>query len=81
MIFGLLITFSTCAAAWFLSGKSQQRHIGFAFAFSAAVWWLFAGLFAGKFIVVAVAAFCALCFARPFLRAQLFARVRRHHAQ
>jgi len=81
VIFAFLITFTTCGAAWFLTGHSQQRHIGFLFAFSAAVWWLFAGLFAGKLIVVVVAAFCALCFARPLLRAHLFTRLRRHHAQ
>jgi hypothetical protein len=36
---------------------------------------------AGKLIVVLIAVFCALCFARPILRGGLYARLRRQHAQ
>lgn len=81
MIFAFLVAATTCAAAWFLSGNTQDRCIGYLFALADAVLWLFAGLSAGKLIIVAVAAFCALCFCRPYLRALLFARLRRHHAQ
>ncbi|MGF7130500.1 hypothetical protein P3T40_001975 [Paraburkholderia sp. EB58] len=80
MTFGLLVALTTCAAAWFLTGPAQQRYIGFLLALADTVLWLFAGVSTGKLIVVAVAAFCALCFARPFLRAHLFARLRRQHA-
>jgi hypothetical protein len=74
-----LVALTTCVAAWFLTGPAQQRHVGFLFAFADTVLWLFAGVSAGKLVVVAVAAFCSLCFARPLLRAHLFARLRRIH--
>ncbi|MFL9960442.1 hypothetical protein PQR02_04760 [Paraburkholderia sediminicola] len=80
MIFALLVAITTCCAVWFLTGAGQQRHIGFAFGFVDTVLWLFAGVSAGKLIVVAIAFFCALCFARPFLRATLYGRLRRQHA-
>lgn len=80
-MFAFLVAFTTCAAAWFLTGPAQQRYIGFLFALADTVLWLFAGVSAGKLTIVAVAAFCALCFCRPYLRALLFARLRRHHAQ
>ncbi|WP_206002026.1 hypothetical protein [Paraburkholderia aromaticivorans] len=80
MIFALLVAIATCAAVWFLTGPGQQRHIGFAFGFADTILWLFAGVSAGKLTVVAIAFFCALCFARPFLRACLYSRLRRQHA-
>lgn len=79
MIFALLVTATTCCAAWFLTGASQQRSIGCLFALSDAILWLFAGVSAGKLFVVIVAAFCALCFARPLLSARLRTRLRRQH--
>ncbi|HEY3599717.1 MAG TPA: hypothetical protein VGL08_19650 [Paraburkholderia sp.] len=79
MIFGLLVTFTTCAAAWFLTGHPQRRGIGFVFAFADTVLWLFAGITAGKIAIVVVAAFCAVCFARPVLR-HLARLVWRQHA-
>ncbi|NIF81591.1 hypothetical protein F3J20_30185 [Paraburkholderia sp. Cy-641] len=79
MIFALLVVIATCGAAWFLTGPSQQRPIGAALGFVDAVLWLFAGVSAGKLIVVLIAAFCALCFARPFLRAHVYSRLRRQH--
>ncbi|MFM0736790.1 hypothetical protein PQQ51_06050 [Paraburkholderia xenovorans] len=80
MIFALLIAVATCCTAWFLTGPAQHRHIGFLFGLADTVLWLFAGISAGKLIVVAIALFCALCFARPFLRANLYVRLRRQHA-
>jgi hypothetical protein len=79
VIFALLIAISTCCAAWFLTGPSQRRPVGFLFALADAVLWLFAGVTAGKLVVVIVAAFCVLCFARPFLRVRLYSRLRRQH--
>jgi hypothetical protein len=81
MTFALLVALATCCTAWFLTGPAQQRHIGFVFGFIDAVLWLFAGVSAGKLIVVLIAAFCALCFARPFLHAHLYSRLRRQHGQ
>jgi hypothetical protein len=78
-MFALLVAIATCAAVWFLTGPGQQRHIGFLFGFTDTILWLFAGVSAGKLIVVAIAAFCALCFARPFLRALVLPRLRRQH--
>lgn len=80
MTFALLVAITTCAVVWFLTGPGQQRHIGFVFGFTDTILWLFAGVSAGKLIVVAIAAFCAFCFARPFLRATLYTRLRRQHA-
>jgi hypothetical protein len=81
VIFSLLIAITTCCTAWFLTGAAQRRHIGYLFGLADTVLWLFAGVSAGKLIVVAIAFFCALCFARPFLRACFYTRLRRQHAQ
>ncbi|WGS50831.1 hypothetical protein LFL96_04815 [Paraburkholderia sp. D15] len=75
----LLVAIATCCAAWFLTGPTPQRQIGFLFGLADTALWLFAGFSAGKLFVVIVAAFCALCFARPFLRARLYSRLRRQH--
>lgn len=80
MIFALLVAIATCGTAWFLTGAAQQRHIGYLFGLTDSVLWLFAGVSAGKLIVAAMALFCAICFARPFLRATLYGRLRRQHA-
>lgn len=79
MIFALLVAITTCCTAWFLTGTAQQRHIGCLFGLADTVLWLFAGVSAGKLIVAAIAMFCAICFARPFLRATLYGRLRRQH--
>jgi hypothetical protein len=79
MMFALLVVTATCCAAWFLTGSAKQRHIGCLFGFVDAVLWLFAGISAGKLLVVIVAAFCALCFSRPFLRAHVHSCLRRQH--
>ncbi|MFM0660110.1 hypothetical protein [Paraburkholderia sediminicola] len=79
MIFGLLVAATTCAAVWFLTGSAQQRALGTAFGLFDSILWLFAGVSAGKLVIVVIAAFCALCFARPFLRVHRFARIRRQH--
>lgn len=79
MIFALLVTITTCGAAWLITGPAQHRLIGCLFGLADTVLWLFAGVSAGKLIVVLIAAFCALCFARPFLRERLYARLRRQH--
>lgn len=81
MIFALLVAITTCCTAWFLTGPAQRLHIGYLFGLADTVLWLFAGVTADKLFVVIVAAFCALCFARPFLRARLYSRLRRHHGQ
>ncbi len=80
MIFALLVASTTCAATWFLTGPAQKRGLGAFFGLIDSLLWLFAGVSAGKLAVVIVAAFCALCFARPFLRAHIYARLRRQHA-
>jgi hypothetical protein len=80
VIFALLVAIATCAAVWFLTGPGQLRHIGFVFGFADTLLWLFAGASAGKLVVVAIALFCAICFARPFLRATLYGRLRRQRA-
>jgi hypothetical protein len=80
VIFALLIAITTCCTAWFLTGPAQRRHIGYLFGLADTVLWLFAGVSAGKLIVVAIALFCAICFARPLLRANLYGRLRRQHA-
>ncbi|CAE6880386.1 hypothetical protein [Paraburkholderia domus] len=79
MIFALLVAITTCCAAWFLTGQAQKRSIGYLCGLADAVLWLFAGVSAGKLFVVLVAALCALCFARPFLRVRLYSRLRRQH--
>ncbi|ACD15576.1 hypothetical protein Bphyt_1160 [Paraburkholderia phytofirmans PsJN] len=81
MTFALLVAITTCCAVWFLTGHGQQRHIGFVFGLVDAILWLFAGVSAGKLIVVAIAGFCALCFARPFLHAWSGRLFGRRHAQ
>jgi hypothetical protein len=80
VIFALLVAVATCCTAWFLTGAAQQRYIGSLFGLADTVFWLIAGVSAGKLIVVAIALFCAVCFARPFLRATLYGRLRRQHA-
>ncbi|MGE8162981.1 hypothetical protein ACQKRQ_22800 [Paraburkholderia sp. NPDC080076] len=80
MIFALLIAITTCSTAWFLTGQVRRRHIGYLFGLADTVLWLFAGVYSGKLIVVAIALFCAMCFARPFLSATLYGRLRRQHA-
>lgn len=79
MIFALLVAAATCCTAWFMTGPADKRHIGYLSGLVDAVLWLFAGVSAGKLIVVIIAAFCALCFVRPFLRTRLNARLRRQH--
>lgn len=79
MIFALLVAVATCCTAWFLTGPSQRRPIGYLCGLADAVLWLFAGVSASKLIVVLIAAFCALCFARPLLRAHVYSRLRRQH--
>ena len=81
MIFALFVAITTCCAVWFLTGHGQQRHIGFVFGFIDTILWLFAGVSTGKLIVVAIAGFCAFCFARPFLRARSVRLFGRQHAQ
>lgn len=80
MTFALLVAVTTCCTAWFLTGATLHRYIGYLFGLADTVLWLFAGISAGKLIVVAIAFFCALCFARPFLRANLYGRLRRQDA-
>lgn len=80
MIFAILVAIATCAAVWFLTGPAHHRPIGALFGIADSVLWLFAGITAGKVVVVFIASFCALCFARPFLRAITYRRIRRHHA-
>lgn len=79
MMFALLVAITTCCTAWFLTGPAQHRHIGRLFGLADTVLWIFAGVSAGKIFVVIVAAFCALCFARPFGRVRLYSRLRRQH--
>lgn len=79
MIFPLLIAATTCGAAWFLTGAAQNRALGSFFGLVDAILWLMAGISAGKIAVVLVAAFCTFCFARPFLRAHVYARLRSQH--
>ncbi len=79
MIFALLVVIATCGTAWFMTGPAHQRHIGSLFGLLDTALWLFAGLTAGKIAVVIVAAFCAFCFARPWLRMHLYSRLRRQH--
>jgi hypothetical protein len=81
MIFALLVAATTCAAAWLLTGAAHQRVAGALFGLLDSILWLFAGVSADKIAVVIVAAFCAFCFGRPFLRMYVYARLRRHHAQ
>jgi hypothetical protein len=81
MIFALLVAATTCAAAWFLTGAAHQRIAGALFGLIDAILWLFAGISAGKVAAVIVAAFCAFCFARPFLRAHVYSRLRRNHVR
>lgn len=80
MIFALLVALATCAAVWFLTGPAHHRPVGALFGLADSFLWLFAGFTAGKLAVVIVALFCAACFARPFLRALAYRRLRRHHA-
>jgi hypothetical protein len=80
VIFALLAAVTTCGTTWLLTGATRHRHIGYLFGLADTVLWLFAGISAGKLIVAAIALFCALCFARPFLRANLYVRLRRQHA-
>ncbi|WP_035546397.1 hypothetical protein [Burkholderia sp. 9120] len=79
MTFAFLVALATCGTAWFVTGAAQHRHIGYLFGLADTVLWLFAGVSAGKLFVVIAAAFCALCYARPFLRARLYSRLRRQH--
>ncbi|MFP3432116.1 hypothetical protein SB781_20360 [Paraburkholderia sp. SIMBA_061] len=79
MMFALLVAITTCCTAWFLTGPARQRPIGYLCGLADAVLWLFAGVSASKLFVVIVAALCALCFARPFLRALFYSRLRRQH--
>ncbi|AXE92886.1 hypothetical protein [Paraburkholderia terricola] len=81
MIFGLLVATTTCIAVWLLTGSAQQRAVGAVFGLIDSILWLLAGVSAGKLIIVAIAAFCALCFARPFLRSYRYARIRRHYVK
>lgn len=79
MIFALLVATTTCAAAWLLTGAAQRQALGALFGLIDSILWLFAGVSAGKLAIVAIAAFCALCFVRPFLRVHRYARIRRQH--
>jgi uncharacterized membrane protein len=81
MIFALLIAIFTCAAAWFLTGRSERRYIGALFGFADSVLWLAAGVTAGKVAVALVAAFCSFCFARPLLARRMLSISGRRHAQ
>lgn len=80
MTLALLVALTTCAAVWFLTGHPQRRGIGAVLGLIDSILWLLAGVNAGKVIIALIAAFCALCFARPFVSAYLGARLRRHHA-
>ncbi|MEX3915998.1 hypothetical protein AB4Y43_07095 [Paraburkholderia sp. BR10872] len=64
----LLIAFATCATAWLLTSPQPNRTLGGLFGLLDSILWLVAGIAAGKTAVILVAAFCALCFARVFLR-------------
>ena len=80
MIFAVLVAATTCAAVWFLTGAAgQKRALGAVFGLIDSILWLFAGISAGKLAIGAIAVFCALCFARPFLRVHRYARIRRQH--
>jgi len=81
MIFGVLVAATTCIAVWLLTGSAQQRAVGAVFGLIDSILWLLAGVSAGKLIIVAIAAFCALCFVRPFLRSYRYARIRRHYVK
>ena len=81
MIFGLLVAVTTCIAVWLLTGSAQQRAVGAVFGLIDSILWLLAGVSAGKLIIVAIAAFCALCFVRPFLRSYRYARIRRQYVK
>jgi hypothetical protein len=77
----VFVATTVCAATWFLTGPDHHRPLGAFFGLIGSFLWLSAGLFAGTYAVSIVAAFCALCFARPFLRARVYRRLRRQHAQ
>lgn len=64
----LLITLATCMTAWLLTGRQPNRTLGALFGLTDSILWLVAGIAAGKTAVILIAAFCALCFARPLLR-------------
>lgn len=81
MTFALFVAIATCAAVWFLTGHPQRRGIGAVFGLIDSMLLLFAGINAGKIAIVLIAAFCALCFARPFLRAWSLRLLGRQHAQ
>jgi hypothetical protein len=59
-----LIALFLCASVWFLTSNGQRRVYGALFGLTDAVLWIVAGATAQTWIVVAVAGFCALCFAR-----------------
>lgn len=80
MIFALLIALTTCATAWFLTGQTDRRFIGALFGLVDSALWLLAGVTAGKLAVVLVAAFCALCFARPIFARRVVSLFGRRHA-
>ncbi|CAN7440335.1 hypothetical protein SB778_31035 [Paraburkholderia sp. SIMBA_050] len=81
MIFALLVAVTTCCTAWFLTGPAHQRHVGCLFGLADAILWLLAGVSAAKLAIVGIAAFCALCFVRPFLRVYRYARIRRQYVK
>lgn len=80
MILALLVAFTTCCAVWCLTSCPVRRSAGLVFGFVDSLLWLFAGASADKLAIVIVAAFCALCFARPLMRPLLgaFSREKAH---
>ncbi|WP_322105874.1 hypothetical protein [Paraburkholderia sp. J41] len=68
----LLVAIATCATAWALTSEqpARRRH-GSLIGLVNAILWTIAGLYADKGAVVAVAMFCALCFARAYARGRI----------
>lgn len=64
----LLIAIATCMTTWLLTGTQPNRTLGSLFGLGNSALWLIAGIAAGKTAVILIASFCALCFARVFLR-------------
>ena len=64
MTLAALIALFLCASVWFLTINGQRRVYGALFGLIDSLLWIVAGARAHTWIVVIVAAFCALCFAR-----------------
>ena len=64
MTLAALIALFLCASVWFLTTNGQRRVYGALFGLTDSLLWIVAAATAHTWIVVAVAAFCAFCFAR-----------------